>query len=156
MGSGHSLDSCTVQFGASVALDYSNRKMHKPLEIVIPSIAFDLSMRPQSCHRNVLFAINCHNNIKLAKSYHSTLWFSSSAKSRHFFCNWTFCCKMRFVTSSRHVGWIADIFVTNRKLQWLWILTDLLRVAQANVYKNTLQILEFLCRLLKSSNFNKT
>lgn len=46
---------------------------------------------------------------KLIK-YHSTLWLSCSAKSRHFFCSKTFCCKIRLVTSSRHVGTISDIF----------------------------------------------
>lgn len=42
--------------------------------------------------------------------YHSTLWLSCSARSRQFFCSKTFCCWIRLVTSSRHVGTISDIF----------------------------------------------
>lgn len=88
--------------------------MYKPLETVLRSIAFVPSMRPPPCHRKLRFCNKLFTNryIKRAKSYHATLWFSCSAKSRHFFCNCTFWCKMRFVTSSRHVGLISDIFVT--------------------------------------------
>lgn len=48
--------------------------------------------------------------------YHSTLWFSNADKSRHFFCNATFCCWIRFVTSSRHVGTLSDIIITEMVL----------------------------------------